>query len=239
MSIIDRQLVGERPDTGAGFVFPIRATCDFENDGWGCSFDEVFYTRKAAQWAAENHEHFKTYQQRRYNYLSIAEFYWIELDGVTDKLKEFAANFPTGPTDVENGKEFFKLQGRASGLAFAIVRACTPYYADERAVSVEANRRWKMRNGQLDWAPTLGFKYSPPPAGRRELQSVQDIGHESPVRVNTKRTAVDPREAKAAKLKASDRDAIKRGLESGMFKAADLAKVYGVTEDIVLFVASA
>lgn len=237
MVVIDRQLVGERPDADGKYIFPFRVVCEFENEGWGCSFDEVAYDMQSAAWMHDHHEHFKTYQTRRYNYLSIADFYWVELDGVIDQLK-LCPNPDPDDLGFEEYVRQLKLQGRATGLAFAIVKACTPYYADERAVSVEANRRWKMRNGQLEWAPTLGFKYSPPPVGRREVNSIlQGAGVDEPVRVNTKRK--DPREAKAAKLKPADRDAIKRGLESGMFKAADLAKVYGTTEDVVLYVAKA
>jgi hypothetical protein len=235
VSIIDRQLVGERPDTdGNKFIFPFRVTCEFENDGWGCSFDEVAYDMTSAAWDARPSRALQDLPAARYNYLSLAEKIWVELDSTIDEIK----NYPNpDPDDIghEDYAKALKLQGRATGLAFATMVACTPYYDSENAVLKEANRRWKMRNGQMEWAPTLGFKYSPPPAGRREVATVG--GPDEPVRVNTKRA--DPREAKAAKLKQSDREAIKRGLESGMFKAADLAKVYGTTEDVVLFVAKA
>lgn len=229
VNIIDRQMVGERPDTNSSFIFPFRATCDFENEGWGCSFDEVFYTLQAARWASEHHEHFKTYQQRRYNYLSIAEKIWVELDSVIDDIK---AGF-------ESDKAKDVAIGRASGLAFAIVAACHPYYDDERAVSKEANRRWKMRNSQLEWAPTLGFKYSPPPIGIPQINTVETVGRENPVHVQTRRRGQTPAEAAAAKLKPADRESIKRGIESGMFQPEDLAKVYGTTKDVVLFIAQA
>jgi len=233
VTIIDRQLVGERPDNGAGFVFPYRVTCDFENEGWGCSFDEVFYTLSSATWAEGHHEHFKTYQQRRYNFLSIAEQYWIELDSVIDKLKEPIQGDPSDVT-WEQREEALVLKGRASGLAFAIMRACTPYYDTEKDVSIEANRRWKMRNGQLDWAPTLGFKYSPPPAGRREQPLALP---DEPVRVQTRKRTQTAGEAAAAKLSPATRDAIKKGIASGMFQPADLAKVYNTTVEVVSVIA--
>lgn len=232
MTVTER--VGERDTNDNGLIFPWRATCDFENDGWGCSWRNVFYTKEAAVWAEAHHEHFKTYQERRYNYLSIAERYWVELDSVIDQLKAVATPDPDdiGP---EEYAKYLKTQGRATGLAFALVHACQPYYADERAVSIEANRRWKMRNQQMDWEPTPGFKYDPPIPGANARIVV--AGPDEPVRVNTRRQGEHPAAAAAKKLKPADQEAIKRGMGSGMFKADDLAKVYGTTTSVVEYLA--
>lgn len=226
MTVTER--VGERDTNDNGLIFPFRATCDFENDGWGCSWRNVFYTKEAAEWAVDHHEHFKTYQERRYNYLSIAERYWVELDTVIDQIKEIDSLGQDVP-------DLVKLRGRAGGLAFALVHACQPYYADEKAVSIEANKRWKIRNQQADWEPTPGFKYDPPIPGANAR--IVTAGPDEPVRVNTRRQGEHPAAAAAKKLKSADQEAIKRGMGSGMFKADDLAKVYGTTTSVVEYLA--
>lgn len=230
MAVIDRQMVGERPDSDGKFYLPFRAVCEADNDGWKCSFDEVFHTRRAAEYALETHEHFRTYQQRRYNYLSLAEKIWLELDAVIDQIKELNGNEEVPLEKMSN------LQGRASGLAFGVMTACIPYYESERAVAIEANRRWKMRQGQLEWAPTLGFKYSPPPLGRREA-GITTGGVDEPVAVPRSRASNSPEAEAKKKLKPQDWASIKQGIGAGMFKAADLARVYGVSEACIEFVA--
>lgn len=220
MVVIDRQAVGERPDSQGRYLLPFRAVCEADNDGWKCSFDEVLHTQLAAEHALATHEHFRTYQQRRYNYLSLAELIWLELDRVIDEIKALDAADEVALSKMSN------LQGRASGLAFGVMTACQPYYETERSVAVEANRRWKMRNGQLEWAPTLGFKYSPPPLGRREVALT--TGTDEPVAVPRSRPSNSPA-AEAAKLPPTTQTAIKTAMLAGMFKAADLAKTYGVS----------
>jgi hypothetical protein len=212
VTVIER--IGERPDADGKFFFPWRADCQFENDGWGCSWRNVFYTKEAATWGEATHQHFKTYQEGRYNYLSIAERYWIELDSVIDQIKELGID-PGNPNT-------FKIQGRATGLAFALVHACQPYYADETAVLKESNKRWKIRNQQMDWEPTPGFKYDPPIPGANAR--ILASGPDEPVRVNTRARGEHPAAAAAKKLKPADQEAIKRGMGSGMFKADDLAQ---------------
>jgi hypothetical protein len=215
VSVTERTVeTGWRYDTTDGkFLLPWFADCQHvDEEGWDCSWTEVFRTREAAEHAERTHQHFKTYQIRRYNYLSIAEKIWLELDSVIDQIKSFEGR-------VQGDATLASLRGRAGGLAFGLVQACHPYYADERSVSVEANRRWKMRNGQLDFEQTLGFKYSPPIPGKPQVGVTT---HTDPVPVTKRRDEL-------AKLKPADIVAIKQGIGSGMFKAADLAGVYGVS----------
>lgn len=232
MTVTERSVAaGDRYDLDSKFIFPWRATCEHPNDGWTCSFREVSYTQEAAEWAATHHQHFKTYQESRYNYLSIAEKIWIELDRVINEIKNPSHQIVIDGVVQPN----LKLQGRATGLAFAIVQACQPYYADERAVSIMANKRWKMRNGQLDFENTPGFKYDPPIPGARQAPT---SGPDDPIRVNQTRRATPSNtggsaEAQAKKLKPADQDAIKRAMAAGMFRAEDLARPYNTTVEAI------
>jgi hypothetical protein len=225
MTVYDRVKERERPDstnlggglTDNGFFFEWRAVCDADD----CKFREVAYDQAHAEWMERSHPCPMRYDPpRRYNYLSIAEHFWIELDGVVDEIKELGID-PGNPTT-------HKLQGRASGLAFAIMLACHNYYPDERAVSAEANKRWKIRKKQIDWEPTPGFKYDPPRIGDREV-SIQNIPPDSKAPTYT-RTKTD---TEIRKLKAGQAEQIKHAMTGGMFAAADLAKVYSVSVETI------
>jgi hypothetical protein len=148
MAVIDRQAVGERSDSDGRYLLPFRGVCEDDNNGWKCSFDEVFHTAEAAQWALESHEHFRTYQERRYNYLSLAELIWLELDGVIDQIKALDANDEVALSKMSN------LQGRASGLAFGVMTACKPYYGARLRSPQSISPSWCSVRG-LATAPKL------------------------------------------------------------------------------------
>ena len=212
---------GERPDasltdTDNGFFFEWRGHCDADD----CEFREVAYTKEHAEWMVRSHPCPMQYHPpRRYNYLSIAEFYWIELDGVVDEIMLLKnAGF-------KDGEALAKLQGRASGLAYAVMKACQPYYPDETAVSKQAGKRWKQRNGQEDWEPTPGFKYDPPVPGMQ--RQYKQIDAEPPTYTRGK---VDRVIGQLGTKKVGD---IKRALENGMFSAKDLARVYSIDADVI------
>lgn len=52
---------------------------------------------------------------------------------------------------------------RAEELAWTLVLMCQPYYADTEAVSREAGRRAKMKEGSIAWVRTPGYRYNPDP----------------------------------------------------------------------------
>lgn len=89
---------------------------------------------------------------------SIVEQLWDRLDEMIDQIKSL---------DTMRDPEMPVYQGAAKGLAFAIQLMCQPYYAEEKDVARQALRRWRMRQGDIEWEPTPGYKYNPPPAGTK------------------------------------------------------------------------
>jgi hypothetical protein len=211
----------ERPDasltdTDNGFFFEWRAECDADD----CKFREVAYTKEHAEWMVRSHPCPMKYDPpRRYSFLSIAEFYWVELDGTVDEILGWKGS--------QEDREFIKLQGRASGLAYAVMKACQPYYPDEMSVSKESLKRWKIRKGHLDWEPTPGFKYDPPIPGMTQATQYGGPDAKAPT---YNRTKIDRAISQLGTKKVGD---IKRALEQGMFPAKDLARVYSIPIDVV------
>lgn len=229
MSITYRQ--GE-VDREGHLIFPYRAVCDVHK----CAFHGVFYGDIDAQNALDNHQCPEQFTGWGYKFMGMAEILWVELDGVIDVLKSGGRN-----ADPES---YHKTQGRAGGLAFALVQICKPYYADEAAISAEALARWKMRNGKMDYRPTPGFKYDPPipgtPRYRQEhLGTVDGVQvptytgehnstpTEAPVSGRRRRAAAKP----AKVLSALEIETIKKA--GNAFPVKDLAAMYGVSEDAI------
>jgi hypothetical protein len=126
-----------------------------------------------------------------------------------------------------NADNVVHLKGRASGLAYAVMKACQPYYPDETSVSRQAGKRWKQRNGKEDWEPTPGFKYDPPIPGTSP--AIQYGGPDAKAPTYNK-TKIDRAISQLGTKKVGD---IKRALEQGMFPARDLARVYSIPVDVV------
>lgn len=210
-------------DYGGQQLFPWRVACETDH----CQFSGVFYTQSEAEHAMGTHKHpfMRQAGERQTKYMSIAERLWVELDKVVDAIMELT----------RNGEQPDNLRGRATGLAFSIVHMCQPYYADERAVSIEANKRYKIRNGQLDWEPTPGFKYDPP------LPGVAPRGTptytQGPSRTGAAKA--NPVEAGIKRLKAGAIEQIRHALSTTppMFSKEDLARVYGTTVAVIEAVA--
>ncbi len=137
---------------------------------------------------------------------SIAEKLWDRLDEVTAFLMQ----------DKESGDYAMLIyKGEARGLAQALVLMCQPYYADERAVSKQALKRWKMKAGEIEHEPTPGYAYNPPPTGTVYRQPVAKA---RPVVAKQSNPALSAAALKQARV----------AVNGGLPKEA-VAKVYKVT----------
>lgn len=205
--------------TGGGQLFPWRVVCDADD----CQYSGVHYTEEQAAWAIKTHPcpYLPQAADRQVKYMSIAERLWVELDRVVDEIME-APNSPNAES----------LKGRATGLACALVHMCQPYYPDERSISAEASKRWKIRNKRMDWEPTPGFKYDPPIPG---------MAPRGTATYNNTSAApkVDAVAAGVKKLKAGAAEQIRHALSTTppMFSKEDLARVYGTTVSVIEAVA--
>ena len=132
---------------------------------------------------------------------SLAESLWDDLDRTVE--------------DIRKGSDSEHNKGLALGLAIAVQKMCKPYYADTNAVLKQAMRRYRMKIGEIDWEPTMGYSYNPPPPG-----SV----------IREREEAKQPRPPAKPDISDEDKATMKSALESGIIQIAELAKMYNLTE---------
>lgn len=153
--------------------------------------------------------------------LAEVEKLWREIDDVVDSIK---SKVPY------RGMSGDGLNGYVKGLAFSIVMKDKDLWPDIKAVSQEAGRRWKMRQGLIPYSST-------PTRHENNFSSLGPLGgwqKDKPL-PSTKRAAPAKKSAprKAAPVKSIPADKvaiIKAGLASGMFSPKELADMYDVTE---------
>ncbi|QOP65405.1 hypothetical protein SEA_DIABLA_79 [Gordonia phage Diabla] len=112
--------------------------------------------------------------------LSIIETYWEEMDRITKSIMEQRVRFKNDEMTAEELEGYFKLQGQASGLAYAIQVISAPHFgtSDDRGdisrVSAWALKRYRMNTGQIDFMDTPGCQgYNPMPPPSREIKAAR------------------------------------------------------------------
>lgn len=109
---------------------------------------------------------------------SIIERLWIELDQCTKFLIENKKDYEDkwGPMGPDERDGYVRLQGQAQGLAIALQMMSVPHFADTRAISVWAAKRYKMNTGQIDFEDTPGCQgYNPMPPSTREIAKAKEL----------------------------------------------------------------
>jgi len=137
---------------------------------------------------------------------SLAEKMWDRLDELVDQVKG------------NPGNDEAELKARANEMASVVLLMCLPHYKSAREVLVEAQKRWRIRQKEIPFEPTPGYKYNPPPPGtpyRPAAATKKDV----PKKEVPKFPRVDPKNVHAIKA-----------MHSAGFSLTDLANVYGLTE---------
>jgi hypothetical protein len=147
---------------------------------------------------------------------------WREIDDVVDAIK--------AKTEYR-GMDASAMNGYVRGLAFSVVMKDKELWPDIKAVSVQAMKRWKMRQQLIPWETT-------PTRHSNDFSSIGQQGGWAPA--NPPPTQPIKRAAKKAappapKVTLSDQQqaSIRAGHGAGMFSVAELASMYGATEDQV------
>lgn len=150
---------------------------------------------------------------------------WEELDNTIDAIKAEGADYEEGP--------FAALKGKAEGLAFGLALLCRPFYRTREDVLRQANRRWKMRNGELPYEITPGYNYYPsqPLAyAKREAEEQKPVVRKAAKptlkAINKLPTAPAPRAFTVA-----ERDSIIDLVTGGVATVENVAKMYNVTPE--------
>lgn len=151
---------------------------------------------------------------------SMLEKLWDELDASFDKFVSDQA-----AADAEQTK------GRMRGLAFAIQLMCTHYFESVDDVVREEMKRRSIRTGAIEFEPTPGYQFNPPPVGTKEYEkAVKKSGTDIATKAPRKATA--PRQqapTKMVSLAPEVDEKIRKALATGLFSDEDIAGSFSVT----------
>ncbi len=160
---------------------------------------------------------------------SVNEMCWDLLDECIDQIHKL----PKGADRTSEQEDDFRdLRGYAQGVADCLAFWAPPLYQTRELVLREAQSRWKMRMGQLDFRPTPGYNagWKPEPgekfSGPKPVNTALDRHNKQAAKKAAKKTATK---------KAIPADAVagvKLALESG-WEVSQIAKLYKVSEEQV------
>ena len=124
--------------------------------------------------------------------------------------------------------EILKHKTRARAIAEVLAMFMVPHFETADEIAKEAGRRHKAKlDGDTEYeTPGLGSRKFEPPAGTRSLAS--EARDKSPRRAAKKSAAVAQKRMPSEAIPGA-----KQALEMKMMTVAQIAKMYGVTEDEV------
>lgn len=167
---------------------------------------------------------------------SLAEKTWDELDS---KFELLMMSKEGDRKDIEH------YTGWCRALAWTLQKMCSPYYATVEDVTRQAVKRRQMRLGEVEWEPTPGYAYNPPPVGSTAYQKLNTNGGEPMPAAAKKSAPRQPRQPSQPTkpvlsdpvlsdpvLSDKDKQAIESGLQMGM-SPEELARILNIPVDTV------
>lgn len=153
---------------------------------------------------------------------STNEHIWDLLDECIDQIKKIQKQEPLqDPTaQAERDLDYKNLIGYAEGVSDCLAFWAPPPFQSRELVLREAQSRWKMRMGEIDWRPTPGYH-----AGWRPEPGESYHG---PIPVNTALDRHNKTKSKGKQLSEDEITAIRGARASKMFPDEQLAALYKV-----------
>lgn len=168
---------------------------------------------------------------------TIIQKLWDELDELMDQIKFLSAR----PDVIANtardlADKHYERIGQARGIALALALLSVPWFRTTEDILRQANKRWKMRQSDIPWEPTPGYNYYPAaPLAFAQPERTESKPKRSPVK-STKSPMVQSKPA-AREFSVDERLMIQESVHSQGVSPADLAKMFGVTEDRIKSIA--
>jgi hypothetical protein len=157
---------------------------------------------------------------------SVVEKAWDELDDAIDRIKSQAITCD----ELEREKAY------ARGIAEVLAYLAIPYFRMRDDILRQANKRWKMRTGEIPWEPTPGYRTFP----AEPLQYIKDQKPAKPVlgKRTTKTTkAATPAAKPVRTFTVEESKLIRDSIHINGMPAEDLAKMFGTTAERIKAVA--
>lgn len=136
-----------------------------------------------------------------------------------------------------------QLQGFIRGIAEVLTFCTVPCYKVTDDVLKELYRRWKMRQGQIPFAPTPSYNYNPHIDAAR-ASSVASAPKPAPVKSSVRKSAPIRKLTSSELVTAppddllpAQREAIKKSYHAGDFNENQLAEMFGVSPVRILAIA--
>lgn len=152
---------------------------------------------------------------------------WHELDETIDGIKAE----PEHSDDLTTESSLLQEKAYASALAFTLAIMLNGWYRSREDVLIQANKRWKMRQGTLPFEPTPGYNYYPAHplayAKREDLAKKATPARKS---VSSKRAPIMPVKSLTREFSVAERHTILELAKTGT-PIGDLAQVYNVTPE--------
>lgn len=172
---------------------------------------------------------------------TLLEKMWNELDDVIDAMKSFD---PVSPGNCFRDMGYAISKGYAKGIAECITFCAQPYFKIPEDVLREANRRWKIRQGEIPFSPTPSYRWNPIiDEYRSKVQTKEQAPDLSPAGV---KKATAKRLAKPVKaiprpapreFTLAETEMVAKNLHEGHMTAATLAEMFATTISRILVVA--
>lgn len=158
---------------------------------------------------------------------TLVQKMWDEADDALDAFKA--------------GKKFKNMDASAlpsyvRGIAECLTFCTVPCYKVIEDVLRELNRRWKMRQGEIPFAPTPSYNYNPHLDEVRAKTIATETKLVKPARTPISKIA-KPAAIEEVELSSAERDVIRETYHRGVIPAEKIAELYGITSERVIRIA--
>lgn len=154
---------------------------------------------------------------------------WDELDDVIDAIKagDYSYLGMSGDT----------LKGYAQGIAEVLAFIAIPYFRFAEDILKHANRRWRIRQGELPWEATPGYNFYPAQPLEYYKPQVVSSGGKTAKRALVAKKAAPAPIAKVKSFSADEAAMIRTLIHEQGADAGTVAEMYGVSLDRIMTVA--
>lgn len=155
---------------------------------------------------------------------TVIQKLWDELDEGVDEIKKYPES-----SNIEG------MTGHARGIALALALLSTPWFRSTEDILRQANKRWRMRQGEIPWEQTPGYNFYPAAPLAFATAPEPAVKKRPPVAKVAKKLA--PIAPTAREFSVDERTMIRNAVHNGLMSIAVLAKTYGVTEERIATIA--
>lgn len=172
---------------------------------------------------------------------NLAEQLWDFLDAGLDELTATKIRaVDSSETMHKRDEDVAELKGLCRAFSTALSTMLQHYYPTPLDVTKEAVKRSKMRLEKIEWQPTPGYNYNPPPIGTKAYESARKLASgDGPSQKKTTSgrasqiTSTGASAAKPSRKSFSEAEVvgIRNARDSGLLTISALAETFKISEE--------